>query len=360
MATAALAVAVATVISIGLMIGSFRDGLEQWIDNTLTADFYVLLNGRQADRGRAEAWAQAIAVLPEVAAISRTVRVSLPGVDGDIGLRAYEEGPSGWGLDLVAGAAVEWEQRFRTGDGIVLAEPYAYRQALRVGDSLRLPTPAGPNEFDIVAIARDYNTAGSAVIMSFDGFRQYWPAPTVSGLGVHLAPDADASSAGAAIEDARPTQLNAIVRSTRAIRTLSLTLFDRTFEITSVLRALAGIVAFFGVLSAVLALQLERRAEFSVLRAVGMSMSELKQHVIIQTMLLGLAAATAAIPLGIALAWLLILVINRRAFGWSMEFVASGEPLSYGVALAILGAGLSGLAAAAIGFRSRSAESFRG
>jgi putative ABC transport system permease protein len=141
----------------------------------------------------------------------------------------------------------------------------------------------------------------------------------------------------------------AALRSTSGIRDVSLMLFDRTFEITGVLRTLAGIVAFFGVLSAVLALQLERLHELAVLRSLGMSLAQLRTNLVVQTGLLGLAAAGAAIPIGALLAWLLVFVINRRAFGWSMEFELAAAPIGNGIVLALVAATLSGVSAAFAG-----------
>jgi putative ABC transport system permease protein len=119
-----------------------------------------------------------------------------------------------------------------------------------------------------------------------------------------------------------------------------------------VLRLLAGIVAFLGILSAVMALQLEREREFAVLRSLGMSVRQLFGQNLAQTTLLGLTAGLAAMPLGVMLAWLLVHVINRRSFGWSMDFVVSGNILLGGVLMAIAAAVLAGIYPALVGARA--------
>ena len=133
------------------------------------------------------------------------------------------------------------------------------------------------------------------------------------------------------------------VRSNREIREESLKVFDRTFVVTGVLRLLAIVVAFVGVLSALTALQLERQRELGVLRATGLTPGQLWRLVTAQTGLMGMAAGLLSIPAGLAMAWIMIRVINRRSFGWTLELgVAPGDLLA-AVALAVAAALVAGL-----------------
>jgi putative ABC transport system permease protein len=95
-------------------------------------------------------------------------------------------------------------------------------------------------------------------------------------------------------------------------------IFDRTFAITQVLRLLTIGVAFVGVLSALMALQLERTREQAVLRATGVTPAQLSRLTLLQTGLIGLYAGLLSLPLGWLMSEVLIEVINRRAFGWSI------------------------------------------
>jgi putative ABC transport system permease protein len=133
------------------------------------------------------------------------------------------------------------------------------------------------------------------------------------------------------------------VRSSARLKELSLAVFDRTFKVTEVLRVLAAIVAFLGILSALLAIELERARELSVLRTLGFTPGGLGATLLTQTGLLGLAAGVAAMPIGTGLALLLVHVINRRSFGWTMDFVLTPQALVSGVSLAIVAALLAGV-----------------
>ena len=341
-ATAALAVAVATVIGIGLMIGSFRSTLIDWLDTRLTADVYVTLDDSADAPPLSDAMLRAVARVPGVRGVGLTRFTHVPTAYGELGLRALRPGPKGWGLDVAGAHANESLARLTTTDSVAISEAFAFRAGLRVGDDIALPTAGGERHFSICAVFRDYNTGGESVVMSLDRYRRYWKDDHLSGIGIQLTGNADRLRATSAIRALLGNRA-VDIRSTEAIVRLSLQIFDRTFKITEVLRILAGLIAFFGVLSAALAIQLERARELAVLRALGFAPAQLARLSLVQTGLLGLAAGLIAVPLGTALAALLVYVINRRSFGWTMHLVPAPGPMAVGVALALGAALLAGV-----------------
>ena len=133
------------------------------------------------------------------------------------------------------------------------------------------------------------------------------------------------------------------IRSDGALRDASLEVFDRTFAITQVLRLLALIVAFVAVLSALMALQLERERELGVLRANGLTPGQVWGLVASQTGLLGVAAGLLAVPLGVLLAVLLTEFVNRRSFGWSIDLMVAPGLLLQALAIALAASLLAGV-----------------
>ncbi|MFO8174492.1 MAG: ABC transporter permease, partial [Longimicrobiales bacterium] len=133
------------------------------------------------------------------------------------------------------------------------------------------------------------------------------------------------------------------IRSSRTLRAASLEVFDRTFAITGVLRFLAFLVAFIGVLSALMALQFERSRELGVLRANGLTPGQVWKLVTAQTGIMGLVAGVLAVPAGLTLALVMIFVVNKRSFGWTLQLQVGPEILIQAVLLALLGALLAGI-----------------
>ena len=133
------------------------------------------------------------------------------------------------------------------------------------------------------------------------------------------------------------------IRSNKGLREASIEIFDRTFKVTVVLRLLAVLVAFVGILSSLMALQLERAREHAVLRANGMTPGQIWNYVITQTGVMGVIAGVLSIPLGLLISYVLVYVINLRSFGWTLEFVVSPSLLIQAVSLAVGAALLAGI-----------------
>jgi putative ABC transport system permease protein len=131
--------------------------------------------------------------------------------------------------------------------------------------------------------------------------------------------------------------------SAAAILDESMAVFDRTFRVTEVLRVVSLVVAFIGVLSALMALQLERGKEYAVLRALGLTRGQIAGLISGESMLMGLLAACVAIPTGVLMGWVLIQSVQRRAFGWTMPFDVEPGLLMQTLLVGLLAAGLAAL-----------------
>jgi putative ABC transport system permease protein len=129
-----------------------------------------------------------------------------------------------------------------------------------------------------------------------------------------------------------------VVQSNRALRDAALVIFDRTFAITQALRVIAVAVAFIGILSALMALQLERTRELGTLRATGMTLRQLWRLTLLESGLMGAAAGILAIPVGLILAAILIYVINLRSFGWTIFFTSVPEVYVQALVIAVAAA----------------------
>ncbi|MEX0431072.1 ABC transporter permease [Spiribacter insolitus] len=355
-AVAALSVAVAAVIGVAVMIASFRASVIDWLDGSLAADFYISAPGDLTDPQ-----ADHLAGLPAVDFVSRSQWVELATADGPVTI---------WALGLPAGQTPAVDIRRPADDtalegyandrAVLVSEPFAARRDLAPGDTLSLPVDGDRVDFHVAGIYRDYASPTGAVLMRRGLYLDLYDDPALAGIGVHAGADAGRDAMVQRLENRLAGVPGARVTDNAAVFEQSLVIFDRTFAITEVLRWLAGLVAFVGVVSALMALQLDRLREFAVLRAIGLGRSGLAGLVGGQSGLLGLIAGLWAVPLGIALAALLVFVINRRAYGWTMGFELEAGPVLEGVALAVIAALLAALYPAWRAARLRLAEGLKG
>jgi putative ABC transport system permease protein len=343
-AVAALATAVATVIGLGLMVSSFRASVDAWLGQTLVADFYLSVDETWCRSvGGVSPLADRLGALPGATGLSYSLRRRLQAGDEELRLWAVNTGRDGIAPEILAGDPAGARARFIAGEAVLVSEPFSMRRNVQVGDRITLPTPAGPLEFPVAGVFRDYTTDRGVVALHRDRYRALWHDDCVDGIGLSFGPGTDANAARRAIEAALPADSAIRLSNNAELRAASLAVFDRTFTITRVLQLLVGLVAFLGILSALQALQLERVREMAVLRAVGWLPRQLRALVIAQTGLLGCAAGLFAIPLGVVLAALLVFVLNQRAFGWTMSFELNSAELAQGWLLALVAALLAGL-----------------
>ena len=346
-AIAALTVAVAATVGVGLMIDSFRGTVEDWLTQSLQADVYVQPPSLVFRRSEATLDSTVVDRLRRVDGVAGVHSVRRVTVQADVGhteLVAIEPGPQTEDIYRFKARAdgPVWS-RFRGNAAVFVSEPYAYRHDLGVGDTVRIQTDRGPHPFPIKAVYYDYGSDRGVVMMSRTTYEQFYDDRGVSGLAFYAD---DSTTVDGLIADMRASVgglQEVIIRSNRALRETSLKVFDRTFTITTVLRLLAVIVAFIGVLSALMALVLERQREMGVLRATGMTPSQLGGYVTLQTGLMGVIAGLLSLPLGYALAYVLVFVINKRSFGWTLQLSVSPEILLQSFGLAVAAAVLAGL-----------------
>lgn len=345
-AIAALMIAFATTVGVGIMVESFRSGVAIWIKDLLNADLYIAApdTGGDLTAGLQPAVITGLQTIPGIAALSLYRRTVVKLHHRPIQLLAVDLAPAsqaGYRL-LGTDPIVAWDA-FKTGESILISEPLAYRQHLEMGDTLEIPTATGLHRFKIAGIFLDYGSEHGRILINRSSYQRYWKDATVTSAAVFIAPTSHLSELRDRLQNQLGTTQPLLIRPNRDIQTRTLEIFDRTFTITQVLRMLAILVAVVGVLSALLALQLERAREFAILRATGMTTREVGILVSLQTGFMGAAAGLLALPTGILLAAVLIFVINRQAFGWSLPFEINPGLLLETVGLAIFTALLAGI-----------------
>jgi putative ABC transport system permease protein len=345
-AIAALAVAVAATLAVGIMVNSFRGTVEQWLSYTLQADVYVQPPRVIARRGDSRIEATLAEELRELPGVRDSYSVAHESIQTDLGtvdVVVIEPGPmTPRTFRLRSGSEDLWT-RLADEDILLLSEPFSYRHDRGVGDHIELTTPEGTRRFRIAGVYVDYASDVGTVLMARSTFKRHLGDPGIAGLALYASEGVAESDLIRQIESRSVGRQELVAQSNAALRGISLDIFDRTFAITSVLRLLAIVVAFIGVLSALMALQLERSREIAVLRANGMSVGQVWGYVSLQTGGMGLLAGILSVPLGSILALLLIHVINRRSFGWTLEVSIDPADMVYTILLATAAAILAGL-----------------
>ncbi len=294
-ALAALTLAVATAVGIGLMVESFRLDFARMLESRLDGDLYV-----SDVAGALPALTSWLRAQPAVTGIrpSGRARVRLQGEPVELGYARFDAAESA---------------------------RYGYTRPLAAGEALiseRLARSLDVQPGDTVAAAQ----GSVAVVGTFPGFgdalgRVLVDAGTVPRFGLtprfdRLTVDLEAGSAVAAEMARRFPDVQ--VESRSEIRSRALEIFDRTFAITRALTLLALAVAVVGIYNAQSALKLQQAGTRRLLHAQGLSAGEARGLALLHAAAVGGVAVALALPLGLAMAWTLCQVINPRSFGWTV------------------------------------------
>jgi len=339
-AIVALAVAVSATIGVSVMVNSFRGSVSAWLDRTLLSDIYLSAPHGGLDHDLIEDLVRA----PGVEAYRSIRRVWLENQAGRTRIFAVQMAPgSNAGMEILdADPELVW-RAFEEEGAVLVSEPYAYRNAVAAGDTIKLMTRFGEQDFPVAATWQSYDVNAGAVLMSRRTYDRFWNDPKIDSIGLYTSPGTNINDLMQQLTSISAGRQQIFMRSNREIRDLSLQIFDRTFIITDVLYWLATGVALIGILGAMLALQMERGRELAILRALGMTPVQLGGMVTMQSAAIGLLSGLAAVPLGLVMAWVLIEVINRRAFGWQMDILVSPQVLLAAVSFSVGAALLAGL-----------------
>jgi putative ABC transport system permease protein len=321
----ALSTAIAMMTSVGIMVGSFRETVLIWMNDRLPADLYLRPAGSPApDRH------------PTVSLELADKISKLPGIAGVDRLRAYEISFDGLPATLASVdlSALRSDHRsnffsgrptaqvlsqIRDADVVLVSEPFTYKHHVRAGDTITLALGAARPSFRIADVYYDYGSERGTILMDRQTMLRFLPDPAPSNLAIYVAPHATSETVREEIMQAS-VGYRVLVASNRDLRTEAIRIFDRTFAITYALEAVAVIVAVMGVAGALLALVIDRRRELGLLRFLGASAGQVRKQILVEAGLLGLLANFAGLALGFALSLILVYVINKQSFGWTIRF----------------------------------------
>jgi putative ABC transport system permease protein len=323
-AIAALMISLSMVLGMRLMITSFRGTIDGWVNSILQGDVYLRPNGFTTAKWEALFSPDFIHFLeqqPEVEALDLYGATEFTYRGKPIYLVAISAEVVADRTDFIFAAGTDRDNWQRVIDGeVFISESFAQRFKKTTGDTVRLETRHGSRVFRVAAVFIDYSLDQGQIMMDHPTYVANWGPSRLTNIGVFLKPEADSRRYVADLRQAIAGRYAVDVFSNRELREEVLKIFDQTFTITHVMQILAGIVAFIGIISAVMSLLVERTRELGILRAVGMSFGQLRRMVFLESGLMGGFASCIAVPAGTALALVMIYVINLRTFDWTIHF----------------------------------------
>ncbi len=340
---AAIVVSFSLMVAMLIMIGSFRGSLERWLVEVLPADAYVRAGSSwQSGFIDAEALAK-IAALPSVARVSavraREVRMSSGGVPLTVLARDLPESDPVARPPLVARAA-SLDPRLPPA---WISEAASDLHHWQPGATIEIPLGSTQVQFTVAGIWRDYTRQNGTVLIDRARYVAATGDPRVNDVWMWLKPGASVESLRSDIGVAFGSTATLDIRDPATIRRFSLSMFDRTFAVTYLLEGVAVLIGLFGISIGFGSQVLARRGEFGVLRHIGVTRRQVAALLGIEGLAAGVIGIAYGLATGGAISVLLVHVINRQSFHWSMDMHVPVFPLAAISALLIVAATITAI-----------------
>lgn len=348
-AVASLMLGIAMMVSLALMIASFRQTVIVWVGQSLKADIYVAPLARAASKraGRLiPSTVQAIRRLSGIQDVDAFVEFPIDYQGDTTNLAAAD-------LDVLAkhGGLMFTDRRASQSvlsllsqhEGCIVSESFALHNRLKQGDIIELGSPSGMWTVPIRGVYYDYASERGYIILPRWLYRRHYPDLFASTLGIYLVPGAKLDTVRSQLAHVLGANTGLSIRNNSELRREVLRIFDNTFAITYALHAVSIVVAILGVLNALFALNYESRRDFALLTCLGASTRQIRKLVLVQAVTLGFLGTVLGIAVGFFLSLLLIHVINKQSFGWTIQLDLPFVFLAQSFVLVMVSAILSGL-----------------
>jgi putative ABC transport system permease protein len=307
MALMALLLALATNVGVGTMVSSFRLTFVSYLDQRLASELYV--------SGRTEREAEAIRtwLVPRSDAVLPiwNVEGKVAGQPAQIfGVADHLTYRKNW--PMLQALPQVWD-KIANGDGVLINEQLFRREHLSLGDEIKLP---GNWQSQIVGIYSDYGNPAGQVIVGIQQLSAHYKDISKLRYGVRVQPE----KADALAEELRKQfdlPSTSIVNQAD-LKKFSLGVFERTFTVTTALNVLTLGVAAIAMFASLMTLAEMRLPQLAPVWAMGLTRRHLAWLEFWRSVMLAALTMVAALPLGLALAWILLSIVNVEAFGWRL------------------------------------------
>jgi putative ABC transport system permease protein len=325
LAVSSLAIAFMMVISMSIMVHSFRQTVIVWIGQTLRADIFIrIAGGRDIDYQYTlpSKLVEPLKKIPGVAEIDqfRAIDISYNDKPVVLGTGDFSALAQYGNLVIKTGPpASELDQWMVGHNRAIVSEAFSLKHNVNAGERLNLKTPGGNLELEIAAVYYDYSRERGYIIIDRTTFLKYYQDPDINSFIIYLADKNRLQEVRQSVLDSIGKEYQLIIRSNAELKKDVLEVFDKTFAITYALEIIAIGVAVLGLFNTLISLILERKREVGILRFLGAFKEQVKRVVLIEAGILGLIGSVMGLMAGVVVSYILIFVINRQSFGWTIQ-----------------------------------------
>jgi len=344
LAMASLVVAVSIAMALQIMVGSFRAAVDVWISQGFDADYYVSLSNPLPGQGFSTLDRARLAQVPGVKSVVASSRIVLSYEGADVTVFAqedFDQVPHRFPVIEIDAAMMAKE------DSALVTEAFSFYHHVGVGDPVLLTLGSAQRELRISGIVRDYSSGKGSIITALSAIRPLMAEPPTTTLAVYVNADAYQGNRNSLsvelLQKALPRESGVRIRDSHFIRTFTLDVFDRTFEIITVLSFVVIATSCLGVMIALFTAQTEKKQDYRVLRMLGVTQKEIGGLIYREVSIISVISSLVAIPLAYMLAYFFCHRLMKQSFGWSFPLQVEGSGVGIVFLIAVAGSLLAGV-----------------
>jgi putative ABC transport system permease protein len=329
LSVAAIVVSFSLMVAMLIMVTSFRGSLDAWTERILPADVYLRVGyvGQSAYLD-----AEHVDELRDVDGVERmttgrfaqmTLRADRPPltlIARDLASARIED-------EIWLTAAIDADREDEQLVPVWISESAADLFDLAPGAIIDLPLANARERAQVRGVWRDYEHPNGAVLIERETYVRFTGDEAVNAASFWLAPRASLDVVQKGIRAVLGADIQYDLRTPRELRRMSLQVFDRTFAVTYVLEIVAIAIGLFGIGAGISAQVLARRTEFGVMRYLGMTRAQIAAMLATEGAVLGAIGVLVGLATGAIVSAILIYVVNRQSFHWSMDVFVPAVPL---------------------------------
>jgi putative ABC transport system permease protein len=365
-AAAALSIAIGMMVAVSMMVGSFRETVRAWVDQTVRSDLWIRPAKELGPSPGAVFPASISDELQSIEEIELFDRIRMREVVFrdtliSVGGGDFAQAAKTSAMPMVRPRSQRQAvaEALRIG-GVLISESLSLKFDIDVGDEIELPVAGGTSRFPVTGIYRDYSNDRGVVVMDRAAFIRAYDDDTIDTIAIFLRDGVDPARARSKIERTLGAKYRVFAFTNASIRSEVMKIFDQTFLITYALLVVAIAVAVLGIVNTLSALIIERRREIALLKVLGMSRPQIRRMILLECSLLGIVSTILGLACGFVLSWILIFVINKQSFGWTIEFAPPGVLIATSLAITLLATIIAGIYPARMAGRLAMSSALKG
>lgn len=210
-------------------------------------------------------------------------------------------------------------QAVARGDAVIGSSNFMLHLGTRVGETITLETPSGPQPLRVAGVTLDFASARGTLEISRTLYERLWHDSHVTRVFVRTQPETPASTVSAAIAHALGAKYRIRILSAGEMVEYFASQVRHAFASVYVLAGMVLVVVLVGMADTLAGGVADRTRELGVIRAVGVEAPFLRRMVLAEALMLGVLGVVLAVAAGLGMGTLWVKWTFPYLFGWVLR-----------------------------------------